>query len=182
MIANQDRSGWIGASDTAHVMGRWDTLGFARWWSEKLGLTKHDFVTREMLAGTYYEHRILAAIGATRLDRQIRNRALRLRVNLDGEKGGMICEVKTYGGGEFRVTKPYWMQCQVQMFSAGEPCQIVAYRLKPEDYDNFFNTIDPGRVTLHPIPYDPAWVMDKYLPRLRVLAAALKRGALPNAG
>ena len=39
MIHNQDRSGWFGASDTARIMGNWNTQTFARWWGEKLGKT-----------------------------------------------------------------------------------------------------------------------------------------------
>lgn len=35
MISNHDRSGWIGASDTAMVMGNWDTETFRRWWATK---------------------------------------------------------------------------------------------------------------------------------------------------
>ena len=72
MIHNQDRSGWFGASDTARIMGNWNTQTFARWWGEKLGMFSNDFKTPAMMAGTAYEHRILDAIGIRQRDRQIR--------------------------------------------------------------------------------------------------------------
>lgn len=78
------------------------------------------------------------------------------------------------------VTRPYWMQCQVQMFAAKKPCKIAAYRLLEEDYQNFFNAIDPGRLTFHPIVYDKEFIQNQYLPRLRYLAWCLKRGKTPN--
>ena len=38
MIADQDRSGWFGASDTSYVMGNWHTKTFKDWWLKKMGL------------------------------------------------------------------------------------------------------------------------------------------------
>ena len=32
MIADHDRSGWIGASDTAFVIGNWKTKTWENWW------------------------------------------------------------------------------------------------------------------------------------------------------
>ena len=43
MIHDHDRSGWIGASDTSKVMGRWDTETFRKWWSVKLGIRQETF-------------------------------------------------------------------------------------------------------------------------------------------
>ena len=180
MIHNKSRAGWIGASDTARVMGRWDTVTFARWWLVKMGITANTYRSRELLAGTMYEHRILDAIGVLRRDRQIKRRRLRLRVNLDGETVQMVHEVKTYKREPFKVSAAYWMQCQVEMYASGKACEIVAYHLLEEDYYNFFRPIDPARLSRHPIPYDAEWINNEYLPRLRYLAWCLKRRRTPN--
>lgn len=179
MIQNKDRSGWIGASDTAMVMGRWDTPSFARWWAVKLGLLHSNFSNVQTRTGSAFEHRILDFIGVRRRDRQIKIRPLRLRVNLDGESR-IIHEVKTYGAQTFKVTRPYWMQCQVEIFAARKGCEIVAYHLEPEDYVNWFRPIDAGRISHHPIPYDAAWVNEQYISRLRTLAKCLKKGVFPH--
>lgn len=180
MIQNHDRSGWFGASDTARVMGRWDTPTFARWWLVKLGLRQENFRTLAMDTGTAFEHPILRYLGALVLDRQIRLRRLRLRVNLDGEDVETITEVKTYGGDRFSVSRAYWMQAQVEMFAAQKPCRIAAYRLEQEDYQNWFRPIDGERITLHPIPYDREWIGENYLPRVKYLAWCLRKGAWPD--
>lgn len=180
MIHDHDRSGWIGASDTCRVMGRWDTPTFARWWATKLGLVHDHYTNLSMQTGTAYEHPILEHLGVPCMDRQIKVRRLRLRVNLDGEDAETIHEVKTYGGAVFRVTRPYWMQAQVEMFAAHKPCRIVAYRLDPEDYKNWFQPIDGGRLSVHPVKYDGSWVEKQYLPRLEVLARCLKKGVWPG--
>lgn len=181
MIHSQDRSGWFGASDTSKIMGNWGTATFSRWWLEKLGVIHSHFTTREMKTGTAYEHNILGAIGVTKMDRQIKSRPLRLRVNLDGEDEKTIHEVKTYGSEVFRVSKPYWQQCQVEMFATGKQCQIVAYQLVQADYENFFRDIDLSRLSFYPIDYDPEWIGREYLPRIRYLAECLKRRKTPDA-
>jgi len=180
MIHDKDRSWWFGASDTAVIMGSWKTKSFANWWAEKLGLRHGGFESRAMKTGTAYEHRILAAAGIHRMDRQIRKPRLRLRVNLDGETRKRIIEVKTYGGAIFKVTRAYWMQAQVQMYAAKKPVVILAYRLLPEDYDNWFCPIDAERMSEHKVEYDDAWIKDMYLPRLRYLARCLTKGAWPD--
>ena len=38
MIKNNDRSKWFGASDTAMIMGNWETETFKNWWLVKLGI------------------------------------------------------------------------------------------------------------------------------------------------
>lgn len=181
MIRDHDRSGWFGASDTARIMGSWETETFFRWWLEKLGLVQNRFCSRAMAAGTAYEHRILDAVGVRQRDRQIKVRRLRLRVNLDGEDRETVHEVKTYGKERFRVTRSYWQQCQVEMFAARKRCRIVAYRLTEQDYRNFFNPIDPDRLSFHPVEYDPEWIGTEYLPRLRYLAKCLRERRIPNA-
>ena len=90
MIRNHDRSGWFGASDTATIMGNWNTDTFRRWWLVKLGVRKDRFITPAMQCGTAYEHKILDALRVKTRDRQIRIRSLRLRVNYDGESRQLI--------------------------------------------------------------------------------------------
>ena len=179
MIKNKDRSGWIGSSDCYYVMSGWNTKSFARWWNVKLGLLQNNFVNIAMLAGTHYEHKILNHLGVKKRDRQIKIRRYRLRVNLDGETS-MIHEVKTYSDDEFRVNKAYWQQAQVQMFATNKPLQIVAYRLLPEDYENFYNPIDPERLSFHPVRYDDDWIKHEYLPRVVYLARCMRQGRIPS--
>lgn len=187
MIHNYDRSGWFGASDTAIIMGRWDTETFRRWWLQKIGIRKEHFTTPAMQAGTAYEHRILSAIGVRTMDKQIRIRRYRLRVNYDGEFPDTIIEVKTYGKPVFKVSKAYWQQCQVEMFASGygfwrhrKRCNIVAYRLTEAEMQNYFLAVDTRRLSSHEVQYDECWVRDAYLPRLRYLARCLRTGHWPS--
>lgn len=182
MIRDKSRAHWFGASDTARIMGNWDTRTFRLWWLEKLGLRQNGYTSPAMAAGTAYEHRILDAIGVQRRDRQIRRRLLRLRVNLDGETCGLVHEVKTYSKPPFVVLPAYWMQCQVEMYAARKRCRIVAYRLTDEDYKNYFDPIDPERLSYWPIEYAPDWIEEQYLPRLRYLAWCLRRRYTPAKG
>lgn len=178
MIHDQDRSGWFGASDTAHIMGNWDTKTFALWWLEKMGLRQNNIKTRAMQTGTVYEHRILDALGVVRFDRQIKIWRYRLRVNLDGEDE-TIHEVKTYGK-VFKISPAYWQQAQVEMFAARKPLNIEAYKLMEDDYQNYFNPIIPERLSSYPVKYDPEWIQAEYLPRLEYLAHCLRKGAFPS--
>lgn len=179
MIHDKDRSGWFGASDTSKIMGRWNTKTFEMFWAEKIGLHQSGFSSLEMKTGSYYEGKILDAIGVKKRDRQIRILSLRLRVNLDGESK-IIHEVKTYKGDKFRVSRPYWMQAQVEMFAARKGLEIVAYRLEPEDYGNWLSPIDPQRISRHPIKRDEEWLRTEYLPRLVYLSDCLKKGVWPD--
>lgn len=180
MIQNYDRSKWIGASDTARVLGSWQTITFARWWAEKLGILRNTFSSPAMRAGSAYEHRILNFLDIASRDRQIRRRRLRLRVNLDGEDDVRIYEVKTYKGEQFRVSASYWQQCQVEMFAARKACSIVAYRMTEEEYQNYFAPLDKARISFHPIAYDAAWIETEYLPKLRYLAHCLQQKNTPS--
>lgn len=85
MIHSKDRSGWFGSSDTARIIGSWETATFEKFWLEKLGLYHSGFENLSMKTGTYYEGKILDFLEVRRRDRQIRIPSLRLRVNLDGE-------------------------------------------------------------------------------------------------
>lgn len=187
MIRNHDRSGWFGASDTATIMGSWGTETFRRWWAVKLGIRQDHFANAAMQAGTAYEHKILDAANVQTRDRQIKVRRLRLRVNYDGETRDMIHEVKTHSKPVFKVTNGYWMQCQVEMYASGcgifrkrKACQIIAYRMTPAEYENFFLPIDMNRLSAHKVEYDSEWVESQYLPRLLYLAKCLKRGKWPQ--
>ncbi|MBE6556104.1 MAG: hypothetical protein E7663_07775 [Ruminococcaceae bacterium] len=180
MIKDHDRSGWIGASDTHIVMGSWQTAGFRRWFAIKLGLATNTYTNRYMQTGTHFEHKILDALGIKRRDRQIRIKKLRLRVNLDGEDRAVVHEIKTHKSPKFKVTRAYWQQAQVEMFATGKQLVIDAYRLLPEDYENYFREINLGRHTEHPVPYDAAWIEQCFLPRVRVLADAIKKGVFPE--
>lgn len=178
MITSKDRSSWIGASDTAMVMANWKTPTWHKWWAVKLGVATNNITTAAMRVGTYYEHPILDALGIRRRDRQIKIRRLRLRVNLDGEDA-TIHEVKTHSSEIFKVSKSYWQQAQVEMFAARKPLVINAYRVTEEEYKNYFLPIDPERLSEHPIEYDRAWIKEQYLPRLKILARALRKGVYP---
>lgn len=179
MIKNHDRSGWFGASDTATIMGNWNTKTFDQWWLEKLGLKKRQINTLQMQTGSAYEHRILDFCGIVKRDRQIRKRRYRLRVNLDGESD-VIHEVKTHGAERFKVSKAYWQQCQVERYAGKKQVEIISYRLLPEDYQNWLRPIDPQRISRHPIDYDRAWVENEYLPRLKYLSKCLRRRKWPS--
>jgi hypothetical protein len=183
MIADKSRAGWFGASDTATIMGNWETDTFARWWNVKLGITENNFSNQYTAAGTAYEHRILDFLGIKNRDRQIKMKkwnghSIRLRVNLDGEDD-IIHEVKTHKSEKFTVTKAYWMQAQVEMFASGKRLVIGSYRLLDGDYDNFFNPIDPNRLGRHFVEYDPMWVQREYMPRLIYLTQCMKEGKFP---
>lgn len=179
MIHDKDRSGWFGASDTAKIMGRWDSKTFDQFWAEKLGIHQSTFTNLAMKTGSYYEGKILDAIDVKKRDRQIRIPSMRLRVNLDGESK-IIHEVKTHKDAEFKVSRPYWMQAQVEMFAAKKNLEIVAYRLEPDDYQNWLRPIDMDRISRHPVERDDVWLQTEYLPRLQYLADCLKNGVWPN--
>ena len=179
MIHDKSRAGWFGASDTARIMGNWDTLTFRLWWLEKLGIRTNHIKTDAMQAGTAYEHKILSAIGVKKMDRQIKLRVLRLRVNLDGEDRETITEVKTHKG-DFKVSKAYWQQCQVEMFATRKQCRIVSYQLTDAEYENFFLPIDEGRIATWPIDRDNGFLRCEYLPRLAYLAGCLRRRETPT--
>ena len=188
MIADHDRSGWFGASDTAMILGNWNTKSFEAWWKKKLGIDHSHFTNTAMLAGTHYEHPILKAIGADEMDKQLFVPALRLRVNLDGNTGHKIHEVKTYKlascKAPWKPTKAYVQQVQVQMFAAREngwkdvSAEIVGYGLEEEDYVNFFREIDKRRLSRFEQMEDPIFISG-YLKKLEYLAKCLEKGVFP---
>lgn len=183
MISDKDRSFFIGASDTAYVMRKWNTKTFADWWRVKQGIGENNISTDAMMAGTAYEHKILDSLGIAGLekDKQIING--RLRVNLDGNTATKIYEVKTHKiENLFKVSAAYRMQVNVEMYAAGikEAC-IVAYALEPKDYVNYYRDIDPNRIQFFDIPYDEDFIQ-RYEKRMLYLSECLENGSFPQEG
>lgn len=181
MIQSQDRSGYIGASDTSMVVGNWTTKTFENWWLEKLGLYKKTISTEAMKAGNNYEHKILLSLNIPDLEMDKQIIIDRLRVNLDGNTPDCIYEVKTHNiEKEFKVSKQYWRQAQVEMYAYNtRNLYIVAYALQDEDYNNYFNEIDIDRVKFHKVDYDEDFINKEYLPKLEILTRCLKEGVFP---
>lgn len=182
MINSQDRSFYIGASDTSYVVGNWETKSFENWWLEKLGLRKNNLKTEAIQAGNNYEHKILEALEINDLEMDKQIIIDRLRVNLDGNTAICIYEVKTHNiDKEFKVSKQYWRQAQVEMYASRiHKLYIVAYSLKENDYKNFFNKIDKDRIQLIEVEYDEKFIKEEYLPRLEILKECLKEGKFPK--
>ena len=196
MIQDHDRSGWFGASDTKFIMAdNRNTKTWKSWWSVKSGLMEPEFTgsiyTR---AGNMFEHHILRAIDPDMtLDGQIIMEKYLLRVNYDGYRDGKIVEIKTHKNEkEFSMIPAYWQQCQVEMYVYQqmskkwflpdfEGLYLVSYALRPDEYylDEDEIEVDPDRIILHPVEYDKAFIKGEYLPRLKELARALKKGKYP---
>lgn len=184
MIASQDRSGYIGASDVQYVIGNWKTKTWEKWWMQKLGINQDHFDNKYTIAGTNWEHRILESLHLPdlQMDRQFIIEDLRLRVNLDGNTPTRNKEVKTYQWAKgWKKTPPkYINQTQVQMFGSKIfGTDIVAYGLEEADYQNFLREIDPRRLQEIPVEYDPRWIETVYLPKHMILCDCLKRGVFP---
>lgn len=182
MIADKDRSGYFGASDTDKIIGNYKTATFEKWWMQKIGINRDHFENKYTAAGTHYEHRILESLGIPmEFDKQIILEDLRLRVNLDGNDAATNYECKTYKfENGFKMPKKYINQVQVQMFASGlRNTKIIVYGLTEEDYDNYFNPIDPERLQEHHVSYDEKWIREVYLPKLTYLAECLKEGRFP---
>lgn len=180
MIANKDRSGYIGASDTSFVVGNWETKTFKKWWLEKLGLRQSNVTTKAMKVGTEFEHKILDTISGIRKDHQIIIPELKLRVNYDGDMNGVPYEVKTHKN-EFKISKQYWRQVQVEMFAMGsEKAVFVAYQVTEQEYKNYFTPIDKSRITFREVEYDEEFIEDEYLPKLKILAECMEDGRMPK--
>ncbi len=182
MIATQDRSYYVGCSDTSMVVGNWTTKTFEKWWLEKLGLYKNTIKTDAMQAGTNYEHKILDSLKIEGLEKDKQIIIGRLRANLDGNTDDCIYEVKTHNANkEFKVTKQYWRQAQVEMYAANiHKLFIVSYGLEENDYINYFNEIDKDRIKMTPVEYDKDFIEKEYIPKLEILSQCLERGEFPN--
>ena len=83
---------------------------------------------------------------------------------------------------EFKVSKQYWRQAQVEMYAYNtRNLYIVAYALNEDDYNNYFNAIDIDRIKFNKVEYDEQFINNEYLPRLQILSECLKKGVFPNA-
>lgn len=164
------------------VVGNWKTKTFEKWWLEKLGLHKSNIKTDAMQAGTNYEHKILEALEIEGLEKDKQIIIGRLRANLDGNTDTCIYEVKTHNiNKEFKVSKAYWRQAQVEMYAAKiYKLFIVSYALEEQDYINYFNKIDKSRIRLTEVKYDEEFVKKEYIPKLEVLSKCLEKGEFPN--
>lgn len=182
MISTKDRSNYFGASDTSFIVGNWNTKSFEKWWLIKLGFSTNDFTSESIKAGNNYEHKILDSLNIENLKKDTQIVIDRLRVNLDGNTDKCIYEVKTYNiQKEFKVSKQYWRQAQVQMYASGiKNLYIVAYWLEEKDYKNFFNEIDVNRIKKIKIEYDKDFIEKEYLPKLIYLTNCLKKGEYPK--
>ena len=182
MIKSQDRSYFIGASDTSYVVGNWNTKSFDKWYGTKLGIYSQDFKNDAMRAGTHYEHKILEAlkIKGLQMDKQMIKG--RLRVNLDGNTVDTIYEVKTHSAEKlFKVSKLYRNQVIVEMYAFGiRNAYIVSYGLLEEDYNNYYRDIDYSRLKMHKIDYDVEFINDIYIPRFDYLSECLDKGVWPK--
>lgn len=187
MIADNDRSGYFGASDTPYIIGNTETKSFEHWWLEKCGILRNTFTNDAMCAGTQYEHKILEHIGVENMDQQIIIEELKLRVNLDGDMDKVNYEVKTYRHDKgFKMPKKYVYQVNVQEFALKykfgdwNSSKVVAYGLTDYDYRNYFNPIEDERLSFYPVEYDERWINNIYLPRLEYYAECLKKGVMPR--
>lgn len=184
MIANKDRSGYIGASDTKYVIGNWNTKTFEKWWMKKIGIDTSNFNNKYTSAGTNFEHKIIDALGIPKIEKDKQITKGRLRVNLDANTKDKIHEIKTYiyeKGFDIEKHKDYINQVQVQMYASNIfKAEIVAYGLLEEDYDNYFNKIDKERLSIYEIQYDEKWINEIYLPNYRILEKCLIEGTFPK--
>ena len=188
MISEKSRAKWFGASDTKFIMGNWNTSTFIDWWQTKLGTRTNSFKNVFTLSGTYKEHQIAQHYAEkhntkTFLDRQVKIRKYRLRVNLDCETKEKIVEIKTHkhSDKEWKMPKEYVWQVWVQMFATKKrnAC-IYAYAMTEDDYNNFWLPIDEDRIQDITIEYNEQWIQNEYLPRLVYLCKCLKNRKTPK--
>lgn len=194
MIHNLDRSGYFGASDTKYVVANnRNTKTWKQWWEIKLGSGQEMIHGNKYTgAGDMYEHPILLSINEKMdLDGQIIHDKYPIRVNYDGFINGTIYEVKTHKGEkEFEMSNAYWMQCQVEMYVYQEmhrqwflppfkQLYLVSYGLNPDEY-GAYAAVDPNRLVYHPVAYDKTWIKGEYLPKVKELTRALKKGKFPG--
>lgn len=98
-----------------------------------------------------------------------------------------IYEVKTHNFmKDFKVTKPYYYQCQVEMFAwkldTGKipRLYIAAYGLIEQEYEDYSGRADEKRISFHKIDYDKEFINSIYLPSLKQLCKALRKGKFPR--
>lgn len=191
MIKNKSRKGWFGASDTKFIVGSYDTQTFKLWWLTKVGYTENNFKNKYTETGNAYEHKIAELIRKAykcklKLDKQIKIRRLKLRVNLDANTRTVIHEIKTTKKHWNKLPKPYWQQCQVQMyadrriFGRYKDCYLQAYLVDNEYYDNYLIELKEDRLKTYYVELDLEWLNNEYLPRLKYLVKCLKHKKIPT--
>ena len=94
MIANKDRSGYIGASDTGYVMRRWNTKSFAKWWREKQGFVQNNICTDAMKAGTAWEHKVLDALNIPGMEKD--KQIIKTTKIMHEAYGGLLAHTATF--------------------------------------------------------------------------------------
>lgn len=182
-----------------------ETRTWKEWWAVKLGLAESEFKGNiYTAAGNKWEHPISEALGVTETDGTLYVPKYRLRVNYDGWKDGVLCEIKTFRGDkefpyEENVKNGYWQQCQVEMYcyinsvqnttlppylppiatdSKGRPFMLITgYPLDPEEYySDAEAVVDVSKLDVRQVFYDRKWIKSVYLPRLKKLSRRLKKG------
>lgn len=190
MITNLDRSGWFGASDTSYVIRKdRTTKSWLEWWDVKMGRREAPQLhTREIDAGTAWEHKILEEINPKiRKDFQIKIDKLGLRVNYDGDLDNTIYEVKTHNYlKEFKMPNAYKHQAYVEMFAWKKhfgklpKLYIALYSLIDSEYENYSTAVDSNRISFYEVKYDKSWINGVYLPNLKELCRAMRKGGIPK--
>lgn len=171
MIKDYDRRYWFGASDSEKIITpNHNTETWKKWWRVKCGLEESDFKgNKYTAAGTRFEHPILECFDkGINEDRQLKIEELRLRVNYDGDKNGVIYEVKTH-----KIDRPFEMtpyieaQVQTQMYVWKECMEefnglyVLSYGLTEEDYMNKEPTaddVDFDRIKVHKVKYKRRYI------------------------
>lgn len=193
MIHDNDRSYYFGASESRYIMAKnHDSQSWRNWWAVKLGdQPSPHYNTVYTMAGTMFEHHIADAIAPEGIkDGQIIIEKLRLRVNYDLWDNGRIIEIKTHSKDKpYSVSKEHWMQTQIEMYAYRQMaeklelprltrCEIASYPLEAWEYHLLDEEIevDPNRLSIHRIEYDKQWISNEFLPVLKHLARALKKG------
>ena len=187
MITDNDRRFWIGASDSLKVITpNHETKTWQSWWRIKCGVDEPEFTgNKYTAAGTRFEHPILECFDKSiNMDRQLKIEDLRLRVNYDGDKDGVIYEVKTHKAGKpFEITPYIEAQVQTEMF-VWQECRddfgglyILSYALTDEDYKNMnpsVKDVDFDRIKVHRVKYKKRKIKH-FIECLKPLSEELKK-------
>ena len=181
MITDLSRDYFFGASDTYTIMMSFDSKTFQKWWQVKIGAEETFADNIYTRAGNLYEQPILDALLVP-----YRNEVFQvgqLRVNLDGRTDESVVEVKTHKNA-FKLSKAYWMQCQVEMFaSVNSKATLVAYQMTDDDYElaekGLVDEIDLDRIETFEIEYDEDFILT-YLDRVNYLSKCFEEEVIPS--
>lgn len=181
MITDLKRDYFFGASDTYTIMMSFDTKTFQKWWQIKIGAEEAFTDNIYTRAGNLYEQPILDSLLVP-----YRNEVFQvgqIKVNLDGRTDESVVEVKTHKNA-FKLTKAYWMQCQVEMFaSVNSKATLIAYQMTDEDYEaaeeGLICEIDLDRIEIFTIDYDEEFI-NRYLERVNYLTKCFREEVIPS--